>query len=148
MRHLIHVTRTVSGTKELAARGATTVVRYHALAREMPEELERAEEAGEGIDHRRDEEFLASEVARAGDPEVVIALGFAVGACAAFARRHGATVEALLELDASALDEEQRAKLEWLLETLRRMVGREQVKVAPPSTFQELLDSSVAHQQN
>ncbi|MSP60597.1 MAG: hypothetical protein EXR72_09710 [Myxococcales bacterium] len=148
MRHLIHVTRTTSGTRELSVDGASTLVRYHALLREIPDELEEAEEHGDGVDHRRDELFLASEVAHAGDPEVVIALGFAIGACASYARQNGATIEALIELDDAGLDEEQRAKLQWLLDSLRHVVGREHLQIAPPAQFPELLRSAVIHQQN
>jgi hypothetical protein len=148
MRHLIHVTRTASGNRELQVDGAATLVRYHVLARELPEELAEAEERGDAIDHLRDEQLLESEARHQGDPEVVIALGFAAGACAAYAQRRGATIEALLELDPSGLDEGQRAKLDWLLDGLRRMVGPEHVRAAPPAEFPELLRAAVARQQN
>lgn len=148
MRHLIHVTRTASGNRELSVEGAVTLVRYHSLQRELPDELAEAEEHGDDIGHLRDEKLLESEVLHEGDPEVVIALGYAAGACASYARRHDATIEALLELDPSGLDEQQRAKLEWLLEGLRRMVGPEHVRMAAPSEFAELLRVAVLQQQN
>jgi hypothetical protein len=148
MRHLIHVTRTASGNRELQVDGATTLVRYHALEREIPDELAEAERLGEAIDHSRDQQLLAAEVDHAGDPEVAVALGFAIGACAAYCRLHGATLEALLELDPSGLDEEQHAKLDWLLGEMRRLVGEQRVRSAPPAEFAELLHSAVAQQQN
>jgi hypothetical protein len=146
MRHLIHVTRTASGTRELEVAGATTVVRYRALEREIPEELEETTERGEAVDHVRDEQWLASEIAHQGDPEVVVALGFAVGACVAMAKRQGATIEALVELDEGGLDEEQRAKVHWLIDGLRRAVGR--VDVVRPPELEEALRTAVARQQN
>ena len=148
MRHLIHVTRTASGSRELTVEGAVTLVRYHALERELPDELAEAEEHGDDIDHLRDEKLLEAELVHEGDPEVVVALGFAAGACVSYARRHSATTEALLELDPSGLDDPQRAKLDWLLEGLRRMFGREHVRIAAPSEFLELLRVAVLHQQN
>jgi len=149
MRHLIHVTRTASGTRELAAPGATTIVRIRALERQIPDELRDADERGDTIDHLRDERFLAAEVAHAGDPDVVVAIGFAFAACAAFASSEGATIEALLELDQAALtDDEQRARVGWLLDSLKRVAGSDRVHTAPPSSFEELLRSSVARQQN
>ncbi len=148
MRHLIHVTRTASGNKELTVEGAATLVRYHVLLREHADELAEAEERGEAIDHLADEKLLEAEVLHQRDPELVIALGFAAGACAAVARRHGATMEALLELDASGLDGEQRAKLEWLLDGLRRTMAPGPVRVATPEEFPEVLRTAVVLQQN
>jgi hypothetical protein len=148
MRHLIHVTRTASGNRELAVEGAATLVRYKALEREIPEELEETLERGEAVDHARDERWLESEVLHAGDPELAVALGFAIGACAKYAQRVGASIEALVELDASGLDEEQRAKVEWLLEGLRRVVGRDRVTVAEPAKLEEELRAAIARQQN
>ncbi len=148
MRHLIHVTRTASGTREYQAPGATTVVRIHALERQIPEELREAEETGEVIDHLRDERFLAAEIANAGDPEVVVAIGFAFAACAAFAEAQGATIEAILELDESTLSAEQRERVAWLMESLRRVAGRDRVQAAPPAEFEDRLRAAVARQQN
>jgi hypothetical protein len=146
MRHLIHVTRTASGVKELEVAGATTVVRYRALERLIPDELEERTERGEAVDHLRDGEWLSAEIAHQGDPEVVVALGFAVGACVQVAQREGATIEALVELDEGVLDEEQRAKVKWLLDALKQSVGR--VAVAQPGALEEALRAAVVRQQN
>lgn len=148
VRHLIHITRTASNTQELTVPGATTLVRYRALEREIPDELAETLQRGQAVDHLRDEHFLASEIAHSGDPEVAIALGFAIGACAAYARQQGATIEALVELDLDALDVEQRAKVDWLLTTLRNAVGPANVHLAPPTGFLDRIQAAVGQQQN
>jgi hypothetical protein len=124
------------------------LVRIRALERQIPEELAEADEQGIMIDHLRDERFLTAELIHAGNPEIVIAIGFGFAACAAVANAEGSTIEALLELDESQLDASQRERVEWLLETLRRVAGRERVKSAPPAEFEELLRIAVALQQN